>query len=190
MRNKNILIIAIVTVCILLIPFIAMQFTNEVNWSLFDFIIAAIFLFGAGLSYEFVTQRTNLTKYKVATGLAVVTTLILTWINLAVGMIGSERNPANLLYLAVPLIGMIGSVIVRFRSQGMSITMFTIAGVQSIIPLIALIFWKSTLSEPPGIVMVFILNGIFAVLFMISAFLYRYSSGKNFHRQVLDIQKQ
>lgn len=190
MKNKNILIIAIVTVCILLIPFVAMQFTDEVNWSLFDFIIAGIFLFGAGLSYELITRKTNITKYKIATGLAVGTALILTWVNLAVGIIGSERNPANLLYIAVLLIGIFGSVIVRFHSEGMSITLFIVAVVQLIIPLVALIFWESALNEPPGFTMIFILNAIFAVLFIISAFLYRYSVDKDSLLLKIDIQKQ
>jgi hypothetical protein len=40
MENRNILYIALTTALILLVPLIAMQFTNEVKWTLFDFVFA------------------------------------------------------------------------------------------------------------------------------------------------------
>jgi hypothetical protein len=40
--------VAVVTGLILLIPLVAMQFTNEVNWSVTDFILMGSLLFGTG----------------------------------------------------------------------------------------------------------------------------------------------
>mgnify|MGYP000483516586 CR=1 FL=1 len=57
-QSKRLSIIFIVTMSILLIPLIAMQFTNEVNWSLFDFLIAGALLIGTGLACNFVLTST------------------------------------------------------------------------------------------------------------------------------------
>lgn len=45
--------------------------------------------------------------------------LLLIRINLAVGMIGSEDNPFTLKYGEVLIVGMIGTIVVRFRPAGM-----------------------------------------------------------------------
>lgn len=47
MKNKNIFRIALVTAFILLPPLVAMQFTDEVAWNLFDFASAGTLLFGS-----------------------------------------------------------------------------------------------------------------------------------------------
>src|SRR5688572_15513319 len=44
MQNKNIFLIVLATAFILLIPLIAMQFTDEVNWNLTDFVIIGALL--------------------------------------------------------------------------------------------------------------------------------------------------
>ena len=53
-RLKNMLIFVAV---ILLIPLMAMQFTEEVNWELTDFIVAGVLLLGTGLVCEFVMRK-------------------------------------------------------------------------------------------------------------------------------------
>ena len=45
---------------------------------------------------------------------------LLTWMNLAVGIIGNEENPANLMFFAIPVVGMVGALTVRFESRGMA----------------------------------------------------------------------
>ena len=57
MKNKRLIIILSIVVCILLIPLIAMQFTNQVNWSVGDFIVMAMLLFGTGVLCEFAIRR-------------------------------------------------------------------------------------------------------------------------------------
>lgn len=100
-----------------------MQFTGEVNWTLSDFIIAGTFLFGAGLAYKLITRTSEDTAYRVAIGFALFTGLFLLWVNGAVGIIGSEKNPINILYFGVIAVGIVGALIARFQSKGMAYTM-------------------------------------------------------------------
>ena len=119
MRRKIVIIILLVTACILAVPLVAMQFTDEVDWSVGDFIAAGILLAGSGLMIEFVASRSGNTTYKLGVVLGVVTGLFLIWINLAVGIIGSEDNPANLMYTTVILIGIVGTTTSGFQARGM-----------------------------------------------------------------------
>ena len=86
MKNKNLpLIISVVTI-LLFIPLIAMQFTNEVNWGILDFIVSAILLLSTGLAFNFVIQKVKNTKLKIAICLAILAVLLLIWTELAVGI--------------------------------------------------------------------------------------------------------
>jgi peptidoglycan/LPS O-acetylase OafA/YrhL len=86
MQNKRLIIIIMAVALLLLIPFIAMQFTNEVNWTLFDFMTAAVLLLSTGLLCELVLRKVKKTSYRVALCVALVVLLLLTWIQLAVGI--------------------------------------------------------------------------------------------------------
>src|SRR4030066_762752 len=70
---------------ILLLPLLAMQITDEVVWDLADFAVAGALLVGTGLLYELAARQTGNIAYRSAVGVAVVTALILVWMNLAVG---------------------------------------------------------------------------------------------------------
>jgi hypothetical protein len=170
--------VALVTASILLVPLMAMQFTNEVNWNLFDFFVMGILLFGTGLTYVLISKISDSVAYRIAVGVAALAGLLLIWMNLAVGIIGSEDNPANLLYTAVLATGIIGAGIARFQPRGMSHTLFVTAFVQMLVPVIALIIWRPAVEETPGMVGVFFLNAFFAALFVISALLFRRAEQK------------
>ncbi|NQV49585.1 MAG: hypothetical protein HQ507_03770 [Candidatus Marinimicrobia bacterium] len=165
--------VALATASILTLPLVAMLFTSEVNWGLFDFIVMGILLFGTGLTYILISKMSDSFAYKSAVGVAVVAGLLLIWINLAVGIIGSEGNLANLLYAGVFAVGIAGARIARLKPQGMARTMFTTALAQMLVPVIALIFWRTTLEDSPGILGVLIMNAFFAGLFIVSALLFR-----------------
>ena len=116
-----------------------MQFTDEVVWGLADFAVAGALLFGAGLMYELIARKMDNIAYRIAVGIAVATALFLIWMNLAVGIIGTEDNPANLMYGGVVIVGIIGSLIARFRPHGMSRVLFATALAQMLVGVIALI---------------------------------------------------
>ncbi len=74
---------------VLLLPLVAMQFTSEVQWSALDFVVAGILLFGTGLLIEMVLRKTKKGVLRVLAVLGVLLLLLLTWLELAVGIFGS-----------------------------------------------------------------------------------------------------
>src|SRR3954471_3455453 len=88
-KNKRLISIVITVALLLLIPFIAMQFTDEVNWSLFDFIVAGALLFGTGLLCELVMRKVKRIKYRITICAVILVALLLIWIELAVGIFGT-----------------------------------------------------------------------------------------------------
>lgn len=176
--RRQMMYVALATASLLLVPLVAMQFTGEVQWSPFDFIVMGLLLFGTGLTYVLLSRLSDSRAYRVAIGIAVVTGLFLIWINLAVGIIGSEDHPANTLYAAVLFIGVLGAGFSRFRAKGMARTLFAVAIAQFLVPLIALAVWRPVLDDPPGFVGVFMLNAGFSVMFTISGLLFRAAAEK------------
>lgn len=157
---------------LLLVPLIAMQFTSEVNWSVSDFIVAGVLLLGCGLLLERAWSRTGNFAHRLAYGLAIFTGLLLIWVNLAVGLIGSEDNSVNLLYGLVLLTEVFGSLVVRFRPQGMFRVLLLTAAVQTSIPVIALLAgWMRHAYLPFELGA----NALFVLLFVVSAQLFNRS---------------
>ena len=74
---------------ILLIPLIAMQLTNEVNWSLFDFIIMGAMLTITGLLGKIIFKKVKKYKHRVALYVVGAIIFLLIWAELAVGIFGT-----------------------------------------------------------------------------------------------------
>ena len=89
MQNKNIIRIAIVTACILLVPLLA-EAVHGMDWP--DFVFAGALLFGTGLTYELVARKGGTIAYRVAVGIACATGFVLVFINAAVGIIGRRSR--------------------------------------------------------------------------------------------------
>ena len=157
---------------ILLLPVVAMRFTDEVVWDGTDFAVIGAMLFGACSACELAARRTGIIAYRAAVGVAVTAAFVLIWINLAVGLIGSEDNPANLMYGGVLGVGILGALIWRFQPHGMARALAATALAQALVGAIALIAGLgSTGANGPGTIVV--LNGFFAALWLISAWLFR-----------------
>lgn len=71
---------------LLLIPLVAMQFTDEVRWTASDFAFAACLLGGAGLVYEVMARRSTDGVRKLAIGGALFVVVVLIWLQGAVGV--------------------------------------------------------------------------------------------------------
>ena len=116
---------------LLLLPLIAMRFTDEVNWTGSDFVFAAVLFGSIGLAFELIVRRSGSLPYRLGAVLAVIGAFLAVWVNGAVGMIGSEDNSYNLLFLAVPLVALGGGIAARFRASGMVWAMGAAAGLQA-----------------------------------------------------------
>ncbi|HEV7371235.1 hypothetical protein [Arenibaculum sp.] len=149
---------------LLLLPLLAMQVTGEMNWDLADFVVFGAMLGGAGGAFELAARTTRDTAYRAAVGIALAAAFFLVWINLAVGIIGSEDNPANLMYFAVLAVGIAGAAVARFRPHGMARALVAMALAQTLAAVVALIAgWGHT----------FVVTGVFVALWLASAWLFR-----------------
>lgn len=88
-QNKRLAGILLFATIILIIPIIAMQFSNEVNWTISDFIVAGTLLFGTGLLLELVLRKVKIMSNRIILFSIIIALLLLTWIELAVGIFGS-----------------------------------------------------------------------------------------------------
>ena len=88
-RNKNVVRILLATALILMVPLLAMQVTDQVNWDLADFAVIGTLLIGTGLTYELASRKVSDTKHRIVIGVALGVALLLMWIELAVGLFGT-----------------------------------------------------------------------------------------------------
>lgn len=89
MPNKRLTGIVFTVVLLLLIPLIAMQFTDEVKWGLADFIVMGVLLLGTGLLCELVLRKVKKTGHRIALCAGLLLAFFLIWAELAVGIFGT-----------------------------------------------------------------------------------------------------
>jgi hypothetical protein len=156
---------------VLLIPLVAMRFTDEVDWEPGDFAVAALLLGGVGLAFELAVRWSRDSDYRAAAGLGLLGALLLAWVNGAVGIIGSENNDANQLYGGVLLIGGVGALLARFRSRGMAWALLATAAAQALVAAIAVALGLG--GDVSGWLEIVLLNAFFVALFGASGLLFR-----------------
>jgi hypothetical protein len=169
---RSLIRIVLATAFILLLPLSAMQITDEVAWNVADFAVAGVLLVGTGLTYSLAARKAGNMAYRAAVGVALATAFILLWLMGAVGILGEDGDPADLMYFGVLAVGIVGAVIARFRPHGMARALLAAALAQALVAVIALIAGKhqapiSSVYEIVG------LNGFFVALFIGSAWLFR-----------------
>lgn len=83
--NKRLLYILAAVPLLLLIPLVAMQFTAEVRWDAFDFMVMGILLLFTGLASELALRKLKERKHQqVAVGI-ILLLFLLVWGELATG---------------------------------------------------------------------------------------------------------
>ena len=129
-----------------------------------DFIVAGGLVAAVGTTFGLAARRTLDRAYRAAVGLALGAAFILVWANLAVGIIGSEDNPANLVFFGVLAVGIAGAIVARFRPLGMARAMGATAIAQTLAAGVALVVGAGF--EGP-------IALLFAGLWLASAWLFR-----------------
>ena len=172
--SKSILRVALATGFLLLLLVAANLAMAEMKWSLDDFLTAGLVFFCLGTFFALMARVGSNTPYRLGAGIAVMAGFILIWGNLAVGFIGSEDNPANLLYGGVLAVAIIGSIAARSRARGLAYAMFATALTQFLVPLVAALIWQPEVNL--GMVQVLALNAVFALLWVGAGLLFRRAS--------------
>jgi len=148
---------------LLLLPLVAMQHSDEVNWTRSDFLFMGGLFASVGLAFEFIVRKSRSGAYRFAGAIALLAALLTIWVNGAVGMIGSENNPLNLMFGGVLIIALVGALLARFKPAGMTRAMVVTAAAQAGAGAIGLS------SDPHG----GMLSIGFAGLWLLSAWLFR-----------------
>lgn len=157
---------------LLITPAVAMRFSDEVQWTAFDFIVAGVVLIGAGLVCEIVVRASRDWGYRLGVLAALATSVLLFWINGAVGVIGSEDNPQNLWFGLVLATVLFGSILVQFRAGSMALVLCVAAAIQFGIGAWAYVAdWGAGTERWP--VVIFVMTGVFTAAWLVAAALFR-----------------
>ena len=89
MKKQSVIRSVLAAELILLVPLIAMLFTDEVDWNGRDFIIISVLLAGVGLAYQLIVNGVKSNSRQTAIGIVLAAAMLLIWAELAVGVFGS-----------------------------------------------------------------------------------------------------
>ena len=117
---------------LMVLPVVALRLANPAPADPGDFMFLAILFGGIVAAFEIAVRVPARFAYAFGIGFALAAGLLSAWINLAVGIIGSEDNPANLIYAAVLAIALIGALLSGFRPRGMARAMVVTAIAQAL----------------------------------------------------------
>ena len=152
---------------LLLVPLLA-----GFPWTLSDYVFAGAVFAIVGGTFELAVRKSGNGWYRGGVAVALATAFLLVWINAAVGIIGSEDNPANLMFIAVVLVAIAGAIVARFEAAGMARAMTVAAAAEALVGVIALV-GRLGAQEPPFFPGVLLLIGFFALTWLLSAWLFR-----------------
>jgi hypothetical protein len=171
-RSPGRLLLWAVPTILLLIPAVMMrQAVEGWQWSPFDFVFAAILLFGTTGLIDFAIGRGGSVAYRLGAAVAVLVSFLLVWVNGAVGVIGNEDNPANLMFVGIVLVALAGSALARFEARGMARAMLAAFALTAAIAAAApVVGWGA--DEPPGATGLAMLIGGFALMWGLSSALF------------------
>ncbi len=132
--------------------------------------VLALAIIGAIIAYK--ETKTYNTAYRSAVGVALGAVYILVWISLAVGIIGDPGDIANLMYLGVLAVGIIGVLIAGSQPRGMARALFATAFAQALVGVIAALMAGKYQAEVGSVSAIIALNAFFVMLFSVSAMLF------------------
>lgn len=169
--SKGILRPLIATLIILLIPLVGTFTVEGWNWDAFDFVIAGIVLFTVFFMIEFLARKMRDIPSRIAAGITVIMTLLIVWVNLAVGIIGDGNNTSACYMLVVP-VGFLGLAVSRLKPKGLSVTAFCMAAIMLLVPTVAWLTGNQDLEQDPNVLKVFVLSAGFAFWYAVAGALF------------------
>lgn len=156
-----------IPIALLTIPWLARW-----PWTASDFIVAAVIFAIVGGTFELAVRASGNSSYRLGAAAAIGTAFLLVWINLAVGIIGSENNPLNLMFFGVILAALAGGIAGRFKADRMARAMCVAAALQGLIGF-GVFALDAGATEPPGRFGLLLLIEFFAGTWLVSAWLFR-----------------
>ena len=114
--------------------------------------------------------------YRIGIGVALAAAFLETWMNLAVGIVGSTDNAQNQGFFGVVVAAAACSFVARLRPDGMARAMLATAGVQALLGLMVSTAPVTARVEPMGPGGVLLLSGLFVALWLVSAALFQWSA--------------
>ena len=78
-----------IIILLLSIPLIAMQYSDEVDWSAMDFVIMGALLLGVGLMIDLILRKIRTRSARVYLIIGLIVLFLLVWVELAVGIFGT-----------------------------------------------------------------------------------------------------
>lgn len=127
------------SVLLLAIPAAMTRISPEWDWGPYDFAVFASLLGLLCLAFELTARASRNIAHLAAAALALATAFVIVWASLAVGIIGAEDNPANLVFVGVLAVGLVGGALVRLRSAGMARVMVVTAFAQAVAAIVAVV---------------------------------------------------
>lgn len=149
---------------LMLLPLLVLRAIDSTAWEAGDLAFLAILMAGVAIAYELATKMPDRLAYRAGLAIALTAGLLDAWINLAVGIIGSEDNSANLIFYAVLAVPLAGAAIARLQPAGMARAMVATAAAQIVAFFVAMVGGVGFI----GPVTVF-----FTALWLASAWLFR-----------------
>ena len=131
-----------------LAPVVAEQVWAEMAWSAGDFVFWAVMLLVATGGFELAMRASSNWPYRFGAAISIGAAFLLVWVNLAVGIIGSEDNAANAMYLAVLGVGIGGALGADFKPRGLARTTTAMAVAMALAGGIALLRGWGAGTEP------------------------------------------
>jgi hypothetical protein len=122
------------------------------------------------------TNKPGHIPYRVGLAVALAASFLQVWINLAVGIVGSEDNPVNQGFYLVVAAAAACAFTARLRADGMARAMLAVAGVQALLGIAVATAPSTARIEPMGAIGVLALSGGFTALWLLSAALFHRSA--------------
>jgi hypothetical protein len=152
-----------VPVLLLLLPLV-----TGAPWTRSDYVIMGALFLIAGIGVEGAVWASGDTAYRLGAGAAIATAFLLIWVNMAVGFLGDENNPANLMFFAVLAVAFGGGLLSAFRAAGLARAMIAAAVCQVAVGVVAFVAgWASPGSG--GLYEVVMGTGLFTGMWLVSA---------------------